>query len=142
MPFLHTKRRGLVIERSGAGVVGRKIDEEDITDNYWRFISPEVCFNGEKTEALFKDNIYLRQEAVLISDFSKQDTDQQGTNVQNWVAMNNSAQRLPEGTSHVTNRKVLKYIILGIMRQLQHHKYLLFIMTIGTVLIYRNSIFK
>lgn len=108
MPFLHTKRRGLVIERSGAGKVGKRIDSEDITDNYWRFISPEVCFNGEKTEALFKDNIYLRQEAVLISDFSKQDTDQQGTNVQNWVAMNNSAQRLPEGTSHVTNRAKTK----------------------------------
>jgi hypothetical protein len=60
MPFLHTKRRGLVIERSGAGKVGKRIDSEDITDNYWRFISPEVCFNGEKTEALFKDNIYLR----------------------------------------------------------------------------------
>jgi hypothetical protein len=60
MPFLHTKRRGLVIERSGSGKVGKRIDSEDITDNYWRFISPEVCFNGEKTEALFKDNIYLR----------------------------------------------------------------------------------
>ena len=60
MPFLHTKRRGLVVDRVGTAVVAKLIDAADITDNYWRFISPEVCFNGEKMESLFKDNIYLK----------------------------------------------------------------------------------
>jgi len=60
MPFLHTKRRGLVVDRVGTAVVAKLIDADDITDNYWRFISPEVCFNGEKMESLFKDNMYLR----------------------------------------------------------------------------------
>ena len=27
---------------------------------YWRFISPEVCFNGEKAEEVFKDNVYIK----------------------------------------------------------------------------------
>jgi hypothetical protein len=60
MPFLHTKRRSLVVDRVGTAVVAKLINAADITDNYWRFISPEVCFNGEKMESLFKDNIYLK----------------------------------------------------------------------------------
>lgn len=105
MPFLHTKRRGLVVDRVGTAVVAKLIDAADITDNYWRFISPEVCFNGEKMESLFKDNIYLKQEQILISDFSTSMVNHEGTNIQNWVAMNTTAYRLPEGTSQSTHRE-------------------------------------
>lgn len=58
MPFLHTKRRGLVIERSGAGVVGRKIDEEDITDNYWRLYHQKYVLM-EKRLKLYLKTIYI-----------------------------------------------------------------------------------
>lgn len=107
MPFLHTKRRDMMMNRAG-GAISQKINSEDITNNYWRFISPEVCFNGSKTESLFKDNIYLRQEQVLISDFNKSLVNTDGTNIQNWVAMNSKATRLPEGTSNNTNRKATR----------------------------------
>jgi hypothetical protein len=36
------------------------IDTNDIASGYWRFISPEVCFNGEKAEEVFKDNVYIK----------------------------------------------------------------------------------
>jgi hypothetical protein len=62
MPFLHTKRRNMLVGRRNSGATKKSsvIDADYITDNYWRFISPEVCFNGEKMESMFKDNIYLR----------------------------------------------------------------------------------
>jgi hypothetical protein len=44
--------------------------DEHITDEYWRFISPEVCFNGEKMEDLFKSNIYIEQQNLLLTKFN------------------------------------------------------------------------
>jgi hypothetical protein len=58
MPFLHSKLKNLLVGKRG-GKVSSIISTSQTTDKYWRFISPEVCFNGEKMESLFKDNMYI-----------------------------------------------------------------------------------
>lgn len=113
MPFLHTKRRNMLVGRRNSGATKKSsvIDADYITDNYWRFISPEVCFNGEKMESMFKDNIYLRQEQVLLSDFSTSGLNGSYTNKWNWVGMNNTAYDLANNTTiDTTNGRKDTYV--------------------------------
>lgn len=67
MPILHTKRKDLEMEASGR--VNSPQEKQWITDNYWRFISPEVCYTGDKIEELFDGSAYIQKEAVYTSDF-------------------------------------------------------------------------
>lgn len=101
MPFLMNKRRGIEMGLDGSD---RKrtstIDNNDIASGYWRFISPEVCFNGEKAEEVFKDNIYIKQEGLIHSYFSTAEVNTTtGVNVQNWVGMNNKSVYPPNSTT-------------------------------------------
>jgi hypothetical protein len=59
MPFLMNKLRQMAMELDGSARTST-IDTNDIIPGYWRFISPEVCFNGKKAEEVFKDNVYLK----------------------------------------------------------------------------------
>lgn len=100
MPFLMNKRRQMVMDLTGS-VFKRTstIDTNDIASGYWRFISPEVCFNGEKAEEVFKDNVYIKQESLIHSYFSTAEVDTTtGVNVQNWVGMNNRSVYPPNNT--------------------------------------------
>lgn len=48
---------------------------------------------------MFKDNIYLRQEQVLLSDFSTSGLNGSYTNKWNWVGMNSTAYDLANNTT-------------------------------------------
>lgn len=101
IPFLMNKRRGIEMNLNGS-VFKRTstIDNNDIASGYWRFISPEVCFNGEKAEEVFKDNIYIKQEGLIHSYFSTAEVNTTtGVNVQNWVGMNNKSVYPPNSTT-------------------------------------------
>lgn len=117
MPFLHTKRRpmqiaqmrdvDLVAQNFESGVIG----VGDISDKYWRFISPEVCFNGEKMEDLFKSNIYIEQQNLLLSSFDVNLVLQDKDNVRNCIAVSSENIYPPNGesSSSYTMEKARKY---------------------------------
>lgn len=78
------------------------IEADKNAPDYWRFISPEVCFNGDKLNEKFKTGVYLRQEEIVTSKF---DTGSDViTNLEddlsNWVGVS-SRYKLPTGEEDV-----------------------------------------
>ncbi len=112
MPFLHSKLKNLLVGKRG-GKVSSIISTSQTTDKYWRFISPEVCFNGEKMESLFKDNMYISQQQLLLSEFNTEGLSTEGTNIKNWVAISSYAYNLPQGSYTRTSREQTKVYDLG-----------------------------
>lgn len=108
LPFLHSKKTNFQVMRiaydSKILESGILKSDEHITDEYWRFISPEVCFNGEKMEDLFKSNIYIEQQNLLLTKFNPNLVNQDQTDVRNWVAVSSKNIYPPNGeTSSDTN---------------------------------------
>lgn len=100
MPFLHHKERGLKIKRGGA--TSSEAYMTDIAEEYWRFISPEVCFNGEELESLLKDGTYLYKQQILTTQFSTDGLETSGYDVtRNWIGMNSRTYQ-PDGDYMVT----------------------------------------
>lgn len=102
--FLHTKQREFLIRKTGGMTFNQyKVTTSQFGVGYWRFISPEVCFNGKNVESQFNDSIYIQNICLQLSHFDRSVvTAPDGKSTQNWFAINKYATRV-DGTQYNTS---------------------------------------